>query len=141
MSISDGKQTIVLHDILVGEVWLCSGQSNMQYPMSGWFHRTNLTKALAAANHSIIRLYHVPMIGSMFAGRPHLTAPTKWQRCTPKAAAGFSAVAYFFGNALRARLNVPIGLIEADWGGTSIEAWTPAVGFFKYSHLKKNNTG
>jgi sialate O-acetylesterase len=137
MTISDGKQAIALHDVVVGEVWLCSGQSNMQYPMAGWFHRTNLARALAAAHHPTIRLYHVPMIESMFAGRPHLTAPAKWQRCTPGTAAGFSAVAYFFGNALRKRLHVPIGLIESDWGGTSIEAWTPAVGFFKYSHLTK----
>jgi len=137
MDVSDGKHTIILHDILVGDVWLCSGQSNMQYPMAGWFHRTNLVKALAAANHQTLRLYHVPMIASMFAGRPHRTAPAKWQTCTPKTAAGFSAVGYFFGNALRKRLRVPIGLIESDWGGTSIEAWTPAVGFFKYSHLKQ----
>lgn len=137
MSISDGTRTIILHDILVGDVWLCSGQSNMQYPMAGWFHRTNLKAALAAADHQTIRLYHVPMVESMFAGRPHLTAPAKWQSCTPKTAAGFSAVAYFFGNALRKRLHVPIGLIEADWGGTSIEAWTAPVGFFKYSHLTR----
>ena len=137
LDVSDGKHTIVVHDVLVGDVWLCSGQSNMQYPMAGWFHRTNLSHALAAAHHQMIRLYHVPMVESMFAGRPHVTAPAKWQPCTPKTAAGFSAVAYFFGNALRKRLHVPIGLIEADWGGTSIEAWTAPVGFFKYSHLKK----
>jgi sialate O-acetylesterase len=137
LTISDGQHTITLHNVLVGEVWLCSGQSNMQYPMAGWFHRTNLAKALTAADHQTIRLYHVPMIESMFAGRPHLTVPAHWQPCTPKTAAGFSAVAYFFGNDLRAHLHIPIGLIESDWGGTNIEPWTPAVGFFKYSHLKK----
>lgn len=136
MDVSDGKHTFVLQDVLVGDVWLCSGQSNMQYPMAGWFHRTNLSHALTAAHHHTIRLYHVPMVESMFAGRPHVTAPAKWQPCTPKTAAGFSAVGYFFGNALRKRLHVPIGLIEADWGGTSIEAWTAPIGFFKDSHLK-----
>ena len=137
MTLSDENNSIALHDVLIGEVWLCSGQSNMQYPLGGWFHRTNLATALAAADHPTIRFYRVPRVESMFAGRPHLTTPARWQRCTPKTAAGFSAVAYFFGNALRKRLHVPIGLIEADWGGTSIEAWTPAVGFFKYSRLKR----
>ena len=137
LTISAGTQRIVLHDVLVGKVWLCTGQSNMQYPMSGWLHRTNLDKALAAARHKTIRLYHVPMIESMFAGRPHLTAPARWQVCTPHHAAGFSAVGYFFGNALRKNLHVPIGLIEADWGGNNIEPWISAPGFFKYSNLKK----
>jgi sialate O-acetylesterase len=134
--ITDGAQHKTFRNVLVGEVWVCSGQSNMQYPMAGWFHRTNLSEALDQANHPGIRLYHVPMIDSMFAGRPHRLAPAHWRICTPHSAAGFSAVGYFFGNALRQHLRVPIGLIESDWGGTSIEAWTPAVGFFKYSHLK-----
>ena len=69
LTISSGRQTIVLHDVLVGDVWVCSGQSNMQYPMAGWFHRTNQAAALAHGTHPNIRLYFVPMIKSNFPAR------------------------------------------------------------------------
>ena len=137
LRISAGGTHIQLTNVVVGEVWLVSGQSNMQYPMAGWFHRTNLAGELAAANHPGIRFYHVPMVPSMFAGRPHLTAPAAWQVCTPKTAAGSSAVGYLFCNALHKRLGVPIGMIEADWGGTSIEAWIPAQGYLSADHLPR----
>ncbi len=133
---------VVIQNVLVGEVWLCSGQSNMQYPMAGWFKRKNLAHALALANHPNIRLYHVPMIETNFTGTPRKLAPagTVWHRCTPRNAAGFTAVGYFFGLALHKKLGVPIGLIEADWGGTNIEAWIPAQGFFAVPQLKADQT-
>ncbi len=135
MVIFDGANRVELKNVLVGEVWLVSGQSNMQYPMAGWFHRTNLATALAAAHHPTVRFYHVPMVPSMFAGRAHETAPAKWQVCTPETTAGVSAVGYLFCDELRHRLHEPIGMIEADWGGTSIEAWIPAQGYELSSQL------
>lgn len=137
MRVSAGAAHIKLTDILVGEVWLCSGQSNMQYNMAGWFHRTNLLPLLKRANHPHIRLYHVPMIEQNFAGTPRKTAPATWQLCTPKNVAGFSAVGYLFGRELHNKLHVPVGLLESDWGGTHIEAWTPAIGFAKLPALKR----
>ena len=137
MTVSSGSQHIELTDILVGEVWLCSGQSNMQYPMAGWFHRTNLLPLLKRANHPHIRLYHVVRIVRNFSGTPRKTAPATWQLCTPKNVAGFSAVGYLFGRELHKKLHVPVGLLESDWGGTFIEAWTPAVGFANRPALKR----
>ena len=135
MVISDGGVQLKLKNVLVGEVWLVSGQSNMQYPMAGWFHRTNLAGALAGAHHPTIRFYHVPMLPSMFAGRAHETAPAKWRVCTPETTAGVSAVGYLFCDDLHRRLHEPIGMIEADWGGTSIEAWIPARGYERSHQL------
>lgn len=136
LTITSGAQTLVVHDILVGDVWLCSGQSNMQYPMAGWFGRTNLSAALAKGTHANIRLYHVPMMESNFSGTPKRQAAAVWQRCTPRNLAGFSAVGYFFGLTMHKALHVPIGLIESDWGGTNIEPWIPQQGFFAVPQLK-----
>ncbi len=138
LTISSDSQTMVVHDVLVGDVWLCSGQSNMQYPMAGWFGRKNLSGALAKGTHQNIRLYHVPMLGSNFSGTPKKQAAAVWQRCTPKNLAGFSAVGYFFGLAMHKALHVPVGLLEADWGGTNIEPWIPQQGFFAVPQLKSN---
>ncbi|MGC8624639.1 MAG: sialate O-acetylesterase [Phycisphaerae bacterium] len=140
LAISSGSQKIVLHDVLVGEVWLCSGQSNMQYPMVGLFHRTNLAAALAHGNRPDIRLCYVPWIESDFAGTPRKQVLAVWLPCTVKNLGGFSAVGYFFGLKLQKKLKVPIGLIEEDWGGTNIQAWTPAQGFFAIPQLKADQT-
>ena len=88
MTVSSGSKVIKLDDILVGEVWLCSGQSNMQYPMAGWFHRTNLLPLLKRATHPHIRLYHVPMIERNFVGTPQKTAPATWRLCPPQKCRG-----------------------------------------------------
>ncbi len=139
LTVSDGRTRIAIHDVLVGEVWVCSGQSNMQYPMAGWFGRKNLAPLLARANHRNIRLYPVPMLESNFAGVPHANAAAAWQLCTPQTAAPFSAVGYLFGRALEKKLHVPVGLIETDWGGTNIEPWIPPVGFQMCPSLKTDN--
>lgn len=105
-------------NVLVGEVWLCSGQSNMQWSLT---RSMNGKKEIAAANYPMIRLLYVKRTASV-------TAKDKiqglWQACTPKTAAPFSAVAYFFGRRLFKELDVPIGLINSSWGGTRAEAWT-----------------
>jgi sialate O-acetylesterase len=118
-----GKNTIVLHDVLVGEVWICSGQSNMQMNVAS---STHAKREIAEANHPQIRLCTVPMRP---AGEPADDMGASWTICTPQTVPGFSAVGYFFGRALHEQLDVPIGLINSSWGGTRIEPWTPPVGF------------
>ncbi|MFQ5805615.1 MAG: sialate O-acetylesterase [Phycisphaerae bacterium] len=123
-----GNNTIRLTDILIGEVWICSGQSNMEM---GLGVVQNGGQEVAAANHPNIRLYHVPRTT---AGQPAPDVNATWRLCSPENISagrwgGFSAVAYFFGRELHKELGVPVGLINASWGGTRIEPWTPAEGF------------
>src|SRR5580658_6909735 len=118
-----GKNTIELHDVLVGEVWVCSGQSNMQMAVNGV---NNATKEIADSTHLQIRLFTVPMLA---AAQPVDDIDAYWKECNPYSVPSFSAVAYFFGRSLHEQLGVPIGLIDTSWGGTLIEPWTPPVGF------------
>jgi sialate O-acetylesterase len=113
-----GDNNILLTNVLVGEVWLCSGQSNMAFPLS---RADNAQEAISAAGDPELRLYTVPHGAT---DTPLTDAPASWKECTPEAAASFSAVAYFFGRDLRRALNVPVGLIHSSVGGTPAEAWT-----------------
>ena len=127
-----GNNTLEFNDVLVGDVWICSGQSNMEWPMRSII---NSAEEIAAANYPPIRLFDVP---------GHTTAPVaqvdvpggNWQVCTPKSVGGFSAVGYFFGRSLNQGSGVPVGLIGSNWGGTRIEPWTPPVGFRGVAELK-----
>jgi len=105
-------------DILVGEVWVCSGQSNMGFEL---FESKNGKEEVAAADYPQIRLFKVPRKG---AAEPQDDVKAVWKICGPKTAWDFSAVAYFFGRDLYQKLNVPIGLIDTAYGGTPAEAWT-----------------
>jgi len=118
-----GKNTIKLENILVGEVWVCSGQSNMQWPVS---RSLDFEKEAAMAKFPEIRLFQVPMIP---AGLPRDNVNATWKACSPESIPNFSAVSYFFGRELHQELDVPIGLIQTAWGGTRIEPWTPIIGF------------
>ncbi len=113
-----GKNTIVLNDVMIGEVWVCSGQSNMEFALRSSF---NAEAEIAAANWPKIRLFHVKRT---VAAEPQADCQGAWAQCNPETVAGFSAVAYFFGRRLHKELNVPIGLIATSWGGTPAEAWT-----------------
>ncbi len=117
-------------DVLVGEVWLCAGQSNMEWPME---KTENADAAVAAADQPQIRLLLTPW---RFATEPRDSVDAKWAVCTPETVKRFSAVAYFFGRKLNQDLNVPVGLIQAAWGGTRIEPWTPPCGFEGIDKLK-----
>jgi sialate O-acetylesterase len=117
MTIS-GKNTIVLNDILVGEVWVCSGQSNMEWSLST---ANNKDAEIAAANYPNIRLFKV---NKNTSPAPLDDCEAQWTPCTSETARGFSAVGYFFGRNLHQHLNVPIGLIGTYWGGTVAETWT-----------------
>ena len=118
-----GTNKIVLDDVLVGDVWFASGQSNMEMPMRGFGGATplkNSAEEIAHATQPQIRLLRIPQKAADF---PLRTAEASWTVCTPETVANFSAVAYFFGRELVAREHVPIGLIDSVWGGTVAEVW------------------
>ena len=112
-----GKNTLTLDDVLVGEVWLCSGQSNMQWGVGG---ARDADLELATAKYPRIRLITVPNLGTQ---EPQKDFRGSWQPCRRETAAGFSAVGYFFGRQLHQTLDVPVGLINDSWGGSACEAW------------------
>ena len=109
-----------LHNVAVGDVYICSGQSNMQWALRD---SNNAQAEIAAANFPNIRLFTV---SNTLKAAPldEVAIPTNWQVCNPQTAAAFSAVGYFFGRELNQKLGVPIGLINSSWGGTIAEAWT-----------------
>jgi sialate O-acetylesterase len=118
---------ITLDDVLIGDVWLASGQSNMEMPLRGFDGAPvkNGAAEIAAASHPHIRLLNVP---HKSADIPLRNVDASWTACTPETAANFSAVAYFFGRELAGRFDVPIGLIDSTWGGTVVEAWISLTG-------------
>ena len=120
VTITSPEKQVMLHEVLVGDVWLCGGQSNMEL---GLGRTRNGTDEIAAANHPEIRLFKVQ---SHVAYSPALMPQGTWKICSPQTVAddgGFSAVAYFFGRKLQGELHVPIGLIEDCLGGTPAESW------------------
>jgi sialate O-acetylesterase len=141
-----GKNKIVLKDVLTGEVWLASGQSNMEMPLGDRYRLRpysgvkNYKEEIANANYPRIRFYHVPNratlavqddISDARLGKYDINVPevmAKWTPCEPNTAEVFSATAYFFGRELHQQLNVPIGLIGAEKGGSPIEKWMPDNG-------------
>lgn len=119
LSVAAGDDALSLDDVLVGEVWVASGQSNMEWPMT---HTRDAKQEIAAANWPQIRFIDVP---NVTAGKPQTSFETQgWQPATPDNIGSFSAVACFFARDLHKALDVPIGLIGCSWGGTPMEAWT-----------------
>ncbi len=115
-----GKNEVILKNVLVGEVWVCSGQSNMQWTVNA---ALDAQKEIAAADYPQIRLFSVPRtVGD--EPQAEIKNSRGWLVCTPQNVPGFSAVGFFFGRELHKKLNVPIGLIDTSWGGTRAEAWT-----------------
>lgn len=114
-----GKNMITMENVLIGEVWICSGQSNMEFKVSG---TKNAEAEIATANYPDIRLFTVKR---RIAQTPQEKLDEgEWSVCTPKTVPGFSAVGYFFGRNLYEKLKVPVGLIHTSWGGTVAETWT-----------------
>lgn len=113
-----GKNTITLKNVLVGEVWICSGQSNMQWTVK---QSGKAEEEIAAANHPQIRMFSVERSPSM---TPQPDCTGTWKEASSANVGDFSAVGYFFGRHLHQVLKVPVGLINTSWGGTRIEAWT-----------------
>jgi sialate O-acetylesterase len=121
-----GKNKIVLHDILIGDVWLCSGQSNMVHQMR--LHNIRYPEEIASAHFPEIRQFWVPTLTSLQAPQNDLPAGY-WRSANPEGVFDFSAVAYFFAKDLYTKYHVPIGIINSSVGGTPIEAWTSEEGF------------
>ena len=122
--IISGKNRLVIHDILMGEVWICSGQSNMEFPVAIVQDAANEIKN---ANYPLIRQIKVPVKTSLQPLED--IQKTHWLGCSPATVPGFTAVGYFFGLSLYQKLNVPIGLINASCGGTIIETWISKPAF------------
>ncbi len=113
-----GANKIEINDVLVGEVWVCSGQSNMAMSVAS---SANYPAEQAAANHPKIRMFGV---ARRTAAEPQEKCGGAWAVCSPTTVGGFSAAAYFFGRRLHKELGVPVGLINTSWGGTPVQAWT-----------------
>ena len=123
IAINDGEVKI-LQNILIGEVWLCSGQSNMEMPLEGWGKIENYKEEIANANYPEIRLLQAEHIESTLPLNTLKVQHNGWNACDPKSIADFSSTAYFFARKIYKEKKIPIGLIHSSWGGTLIEAWT-----------------
>lgn len=120
--ILSGNNRIVLENILIGDVWVCSGQSNMEWAVRS---ADNPEEEIRKANYPKIRLFTVKRTT---AAVPQEDVSGQWEECSPETVADFSAVGYFFGRAIHASQGVPIGLINSSWGGTVVETWTSLEG-------------
>lgn len=131
-----GKTTITLQGLLLGDLWVCSGQSNMEMPVnSGWGKVVNAEEEVSTASYPAIRLFTVE---KNIEGQPvDDVKGGKWETCSPQSVAAFSAVGYFFGRTLHQELKVPIGLISSNWGGTNIESWISNTGFKSEPYYKE----
>lgn len=115
-----GWQQIQLTDIMIGEVWVCSGQSNMEW--NYYNGAKHIKEELTTCYNKNIRFFHIPRTSAQY---PQDDVRAEWKICDSNSLKAFSAVGYFFGKKLNTDLNVPIGLINASWGGTPAETWTP----------------
>ena len=129
-----GKNTITFNNVMVGEVWICSGQSNMEFPIEGWGKVANYKEEEANANYPLIRQIKVPLTVS---STPKDDIPSgEWKECSPQTAGDFTAVGYFFARELYNELKIPIGLINTTWGGTQVESWTSREAFENSDEFK-----
>jgi sialate O-acetylesterase len=126
----EGKNKIARRDIMLGEVWVCSGQSNMNWPLK---ETTGGPQEAAQANHPGLRLFLVKRSASM---SPKEECDGQWVVSSPETAGQFTAVGYYFGKALNQRLKIPVGLIQSTWGGTRVEAWTSGAALDKVPKFK-----
>lgn len=137
ITISDGE-ILKLNNILIGEVWFCSGQSNMEMPVKGFPNQPVLgsNKTIAESTNESIRLFSVTR---NFSLSPFDNFDGEWLECKPENVAEFSATAYYFGKMLQEVLGVPIGLINSSWGGTRIEPWISEEGIKQFDFISLEN--
>ncbi len=124
ITISTRSERIEIFNVLIGEVWLCSGQSNMEMPLAGWPPSDTILGATAEINHANNNQLRTFTVKRAYSPVTVDSCIGEWVECNPQTAGMFSATAYFFGKKLYETLNVPIGLIHTSWGGTPAEAWT-----------------
>jgi len=142
ISISNGA-TMKLKNVMIGEVWVCSGQSNMEMPVKGYFSQPVIgsNEAIVTSSNPSIRLFTVKKGTSL---KPLEDFTGDWKNCEPENVSEFSATAYYFGLMLNKVLKVPVGLINTSWGGTRIEPWMSEEGFKKFDFVTlpdKNKQG
>lgn len=124
ITLSAKDTSIVVKNVLIGEVWFCSGQSNMEMPLAGWPPKDTImhsVETIASSEIPEIRLFNLQ---KTISGEPLDSCTGKWEVSNPETVKQFSATAYFFGKKLNSELHVPVGLIESAWGGTPSESWT-----------------
>jgi sialate O-acetylesterase len=131
MTVAGKAGSVAVKNILVGEVWLGSGQSNMEWSVK---NSANPAEEIAAAAYPKIRLFTAPR---RTADAPQADVEGSWKECSPETVSGFSAVAYYFGRELHRALRVPVGLIHSSWGGTPAEVWTRREVFDEVPELKE----
>jgi sialate O-acetylesterase len=127
-----GRNEIILSNVMIGDIWVCSGQSNMEWPLS---LTKNAEEAIASANYPDIRLFQCPH-NVQFKPADDVEGGA-WKVCTPETVAGFSAVGYFFGASIYKDLNVPIGLLWTAWGGTVAETWISEESISKFGEFNE----
>ncbi len=122
IEVSEGAEKIVIKNVLIGEVWLCSGQSNMEMPLKGFPGQPvrNGNEIIVTSTNKNIRLITIPRATVL---EPLDNFEGKWEVASPKSTANFSATAWYFGSLLQEVLDVPVGLIHVSYGGSSMEAW------------------
>ena len=126
LSVSANDTTINVQNVLIGEVWFCSGQSNMEMPLAGWPPVDTImhsSATIASSSISQIRLFNLQ---KKMSDVPLDDCTGRWEICSPESVKQFSATAIFFGRKLNKELHIPVGLIESAWGGTPSESWTSA---------------
>ena len=127
------KNEIILKNTLIGDVWICGGQSNIEFPVN---QLENASDEISSANFPGIRLFTVP---KQISEKPlENIDDAKWEVCSPATISSFSAVGYFFGKNLCNHLNVPVGLISSNWGGTNIETWTGLDAMEQFDEYKQS---
>ncbi len=126
LAITHDDTSMSISNVLVGEVWLCSGQSNMEMPMMGWPPADTVLASGEEISHATYPNLRLCTVRRAFSAVPESTCNASWVECSPATIPGFSATAFFFGKKLHETLGVPVGLIQASWGGTAVESWISA---------------
>ncbi|MGA9271253.1 MAG: sialate O-acetylesterase, partial [Lutimonas sp.] len=129
-----GYNRILLENVMIGEVWICSGQSNMQWPLSGGINRGE--QEIAEADLPDVRLFQVVRRS---AEAEQIDLQGRWQVCKPETVKDFSAIGYRFAKQVQRNLKVPVGIINSSWGGTPAEAWIPEKSFLASDSLRASS--
>lgn len=137
ITLNDGTEPVIIRDVLIGDVWFASGQSNMDMPLSGWTKSpvVNSSQFIAASPKYTGKL-HYAYVPHVVSNEPQDSVSAKWKNCTPEDIKHCSAVAYHFASALIDKLNIPIGIIFCSYGGSTVEAWMPKELILTYPEIK-----
>lgn len=140
MTISDGRTQLLLDDVLVGEVWFCSGQSNMEMPLEGYWNQPVEGSNADIARAGALSQVRMATISHVMASVPQEEVGGRWEVCTSETAPRFSATAFYFARMLREVLGVPVGIIHCSWGGSRIEGWMPREMVADYPDIDLRDT-